>query len=654
MHRLFSSLSRFTGALLLSLVFLMEYSTGVSGSVAYVLVFLMILWLSWSNRFLWLIGIFATVLIIVGYFIIRPGADVELAIPANRVLAILTIWLSVIFAYRYRRLYEDEDVQKRQLQALFENATEGMIFANEKGEIVRINPAAEAMFGFGRGELLEQKIEVLIPDRLITAHIGKRQDLFRHPTHKPKGTGRELLAKRRDGSEFTAEISLSYFMDHQQVFYIAFIVDISERKRQEDIIQSNVDNIKRLNEALDAKVKQRTSELQATLDKLESTNGKLVIEIEQRKKIEERLIKSKQLYMTIAQNFPEGIIGVLDRNMKYLLAEGKELRKIGFAHGSPIGQSLFNGDHLSVTRNAEERMAKVLDGDSVSFDVELNDNFYNIIAAPLPDVKDEINEILVVMKNLTDRKTIERKLVRTIEKEKELGALKSRFVTMASHEFRTPLSTMLSSVFLLQNYTGDKYEAQKKTHLDRIRRSIQTLTELMNDFLSIGQLEEGQIKAILSPVQVNAFLNEALAELGSIKKNGQHIEFEYTGDDVAIMTDRQMLTNILRNLISNAVKYSPAEAAIFVKASVTDMELTLAVEDRGMGIPDHEQSEIFKRFYRAENVTNIQGTGLGLNIVRKYVKLLKGTIEFKSRLNEGTTFTVRLPVKVALENETVN
>ncbi|MGC1241498.1 MAG: PAS domain-containing sensor histidine kinase [Chryseosolibacter sp.] len=654
MQRLFSSLTPFSGAFLLSLIFFMEYYSGVSGSVGYVLATLMILWLSWNNRYVWWIGVFATAFIIAGHYMVNAGIEVPMAIPANRFLAVITIWLALIFAYHYRRLFENEEVQKRQMQALFENATEGMIFANDDGEIVRINPAAERMFGYGPGELLKEKIEVLIPDRLAKAHVGERKNLFRNPTHKPKGMGRELLAKRKDGTEFTAEISLSYFRDHQQVFYIAFIVDISERKKQENTILSNVNSIQKLNEALDAKVKQRTSELQATLDELEFSNSKLTIEIDQRKKIEERLIKSKQLYLAIAQNFPEGVIGILDRDMKYLLAEGQELRKIGFADASPIGQRLFHEDHLSITTNAEARIAKVFHGETVSFDVELNNNYYNIIAVPLPELQNEINEILVVMKNITDRKTIERKLVRTIEKEKELGALKSRFVTMASHEFRTPLSTMLSSVFLLQNYTGDKYEAQKKTHLDRIRRSIQSLTELMNDFLSIGQLEEGQVKTVLAPVQVNTFLKEALAELSSIRKPGQNITLEYSGDEVPVLTDRQGLSHILRNLISNAVKYSPAASSIFVKAAVSNGDLMISITDQGMGIPDQEQPEIFKRFYRAENVTNIQGTGLGLNIVKKYIKLLRGSIDFKSKLNEGTTFTVHIPVKVAIENEPVN
>jgi PAS domain S-box-containing protein len=654
MRRIFPSLTPVTGAFLLSLIFLVEYYTGVSGSVGYVLTVLIILWFSWNHRLMNWTGVIATAFIIAGFFHLDNEQELALAIPTNRVLAVITIWLAIIFAARYRRLFEDEEVQKRQLQALFENATEGMIFTNSQGEIVRINPAAELIFGYERGELLNKKIESLVPDRFVRSHVEGRKNLFQHPMNKPKGSGRELMARRKDGNEFPAEISLSYFFDRQQVFYIAFVVDISERKKQEEIIDANVNSIKRLNEALDAKVKQRTSELESTLSKLEHTNSKLTSEITERKRIAERLNKTQQLYTAIAHNFPEGVIGVLDKNLRYLLAEGQELKNIGFAQRDPVGQRLFYDEYNSVIASTEEKIAVVFQGESVSIDIDLRSNIYNLIAVPLPDGENEIHEILVVMKNITERKMAERKLVRAIEKERELSSLKSRFVTMASHEFRTPLSTMLSSVFLLQNYTGEKYEAQKKTHLDRIRRSIQTLTELMNDFLSIGQLEEGQIKTVFSPVGIHNFLNEAVVDLSSIKKPGQQIRLDFAGEDVTVITDRQMLTNILRNLISNAVKYSPVEASIWIKATVANQHLVISVEDHGMGIPDHEQAEIFKRFYRAENVTNIQGTGLGLNIVKKYVKLLKGYIDFKSKLNEGTTFTVHLPVKIAVENEHVN
>ena len=632
------------GFILLVLIYLIEYYTGVSSSVGYVLTVLFTLWFSWSNRYISLLGIFATLLIVVGFFTIENST--ELAIAINRGLSVITIWLAVIFANRYRLLFEDEAVQKRQLQALFENATEGMIFTNSQGEIVRANPAAEKMFGYGSRELSGKKIEVLVPDKYINDHVCQRERLLRNPEIKPKGYGRELIARHKSGREFQSEISLSYFHDRKQVFYIAFVVDISRRKKQEELIAANVESIKRLNSALDAKVRQRTSELEIALHELESANLELTREIAERKGIQARLVKSQQLYTAIARNFPEGVIGVVDKQMRYVVADGQELDKIGFSGENPIGNGLFSSRNVELTNHAERLIKNVFRGERVSFDVEVRDNIYNLLSVPLPDVQGRINEILVVMKNITASMVAQRKLERAIEKEKELSTLKSRFVTMASHEFRTPLSTMLSSVFLLENYTGEKYELQKKTHLERIRRSIQTLTELINDFLSIGKLEDGQIKAVYSEVEITGFMKESVAELNSIKKPGQQIDLELSGSETTVMIDRQMLTHILRNLVSNAVKYSPAESRIRLGITVANGELKIAVEDQGMGIPEQDQPEIFKRFYRAENVTNIQGTGLGLNIVKKYLKQLNGTIGFESKVNEGTTFTVQIPVAI--------
>lgn len=644
MKRMLSSLTPFSwGLLLLAVVYAVEYYTGVSASVAYVLSVLFILWFSWRNPYTVWIGVLPTALIVIGFFMIHN--NMEIAIAINRLLAIITIWIAIIFVNRYRKVVEEEEVQKRQLEALFENATEGMIFSNSLGSIVRSNPAAEAMFGYDAGELLGKKIEVLIPDRFGHTHVAERDSLFRNPKPRAKGMGRELIARRRNGEEFPTEISLSYFKDHDKFYYVAFIVDISERRKQQQIIQENLENIRRLNSELDLKVKLRTAEVEAALRKLESFNDELTREIGERKRVEQRLRKSQQMRSAVARNFPEGVIGVLDRDLRYVLADGQELKKIGFLSGRPIGERIFGDMNPESTAQAEPIIAKAFEGESVSIDIELRDNSYHLIAVPLPDASGVVNEILVVLKNITERKLAEHKLVRTIEKEKELGALKSRFVTMASHEFRTPLSTMLSSVFLLENYTGDKYETQKKTHLERIRRSIQTLTELMNDFLSIGRLEEGAIKAINKPVELKSFLSETVSELNSIKKSGQRLELSLPPEEISVTSDRQMLTNILRNLVSNAVKYSPADSVIRIGCRLSNQEFILSVQDQGIGIPEAEQGEIFKRFYRAENATNIQGTGLGLNIVRKYAKLLNGTIDFTSKVNSGTTFTLRLPVE---------
>lgn len=646
MRRLLFMITPLTvGCTLLVLTYLVEYYTGVSSSVGYVLVVLLTLWFSWSSRYIGWLGILATILIVMGFFTIAGDSNIAIAI--NRFLAIATIWIAVIFVSRYRKLAEEEDVRRHQLQALFENASEGMLFTNSQGKIVRVNAAAENIFGYEPGELIGKDIEVLVPDRFMKSHVGERIQLFERPSERPKGTGRELPARRKDGRIFDTEISLSYFLDGGQVFYIAFIVDISERKKQEKTIAANVESIKRLNADLDAKVKQRTAELETALRKLGSANIDLTHEIAERKRIEERLIKSQQLYATIASNFPEGVIGVLNRDMKYVLADGQELNRIGFSSLSPLGEHIFGRGNAVLTTRVEATLANVFRGESVSIDVDLADQTYNLISVPLPDLKKQVNEILVVIKNITTGKMAERKLLRAIERERELGVLKSRFVTMASHEFRTPLSTMLSSVFLLQNYTGAKYEAQKEIHLEKIKRSIQTLTELMNDFLSVGSLEEGgKIKVTYSRVAIHSFLKEMVAELNSIKKPGQRIEFLFSGNDSILMVDRAILTNILRNLVSNAVKYSPAEAPIRIHCSLTEEILVISVEDEGVGIPKDEQPEIFKRFFRAQNAANIQGTGLGLNIVQKYVELLNGTISFHSQVNKGTTFTVKLPARL--------
>jgi signal transduction histidine kinase len=239
---------------------------------------------------------------------------------------------------------------------------------------------------------------------------------------------------------------------------------------------------------------------------------------------------------------------------------------------------------------------------------------------------------------------MERDLLKTIEREKELNILKSRFVTMASHELRTPLSTILSSAFLLENYSGDELEREKPGHINKIKRSVNNLTELLNDLISLGKLEEDKIKPNASEINIMTFLEDLVPEMELSRKSNQVIRCEYSGEDNTVFLDKQLLRSILMNLIGNAIKYSSSDSEIRIQVDVTDSKLMIKVIDQGMGIPPAEQHHIFKRFYRAQNAGNIDGSGLGLNIVRKYVKLMKGSVDFQSILNQGTTFTVTLPV----------
>lgn len=236
-------------------------------------------------------------------------------------------------------------------------------------------------------------------------------------------------------------------------------------------------------------------------------------------------------------------------------------------------------------------------------------------------------------------------LSEALEKEKELNELKSRFVSMASHEFRTPLSTVLSSAYLLSKYSQTEEQPKRDKHIQRIVSSVNMLNDILNDFLSVGKIEEGRIQVRFAEVNITSLIKELLSELQPIYKKGQRIEYTNTGEEIA-MLDVSLLKHIVINLLSNAIKFSPEDAVIHISTSNTDgSELVLKVKDNGIGISKEDQEHLFERFFRGANVTNIQGTGLGLHIVAKYAELMNGTIKAESELGEGTEFIITFNLK---------
>jgi signal transduction histidine kinase len=231
-------------------------------------------------------------------------------------------------------------------------------------------------------------------------------------------------------------------------------------------------------------------------------------------------------------------------------------------------------------------------------------------------------------------KNAENELKLALSSEIELNKMKSNFVTLASHEFRTPLTTILSSTFLLEKYAtgGDKVKIDK--HLARIRSSIASITSILDDFLSINKIEEQKVVPHIDRVNLKERLERTCQDLRALVKPGQSIVYTHTGEDF-VETDPVLLGNIVTNLISNAIKYSPENSPIIVKSSV-DGRLHLLVKDNGMGIPIEDQKHLFKRFYRASNAGAIQGTGLGLNIMKHYVDMLHGEIKLQSEQGSGT------------------
>jgi len=231
-------------------------------------------------------------------------------------------------------------------------------------------------------------------------------------------------------------------------------------------------------------------------------------------------------------------------------------------------------------------------------------------------------------------------IARALEKEQEMNELKSRFVSMASHEFRTPLTTIVSSVMLASKYTELQDIGRLQKHLDKILNSVSHMTDLLNDMLSLSKLEEGKIYAQPEEFSLPEFIDQVLQDLQSTAKKGQVISYLHEGAD-AVCLDRKIFKNILFNLVSNAIKYSPENSPIRI-SSRTNSHILFEVADAGIGISTEDQPHLFERFFRGGNVANIQGTGLGLSIVSRYVDMLGGSIDFRSKIGDGTTFTVLL------------
>jgi PAS domain S-box-containing protein len=270
--------------------------------------------------------------------------------------------------------------------------------------------------------------------------------------------------------------------------------------------------------------------------------------------------------------------------------------------------------------------------------LKLNEQLEKLVEQRTVELEAVVNRLLSTNTKLEAN---EKELKISLDKEKELNELKSRFVSMASHEFRTPLSTILSSAALISRYRTSEQNENRDKHVKRIKSAVTNLTGILNDFLSLSKLEEGKVSISLSPVALPELCRLVADEVQGMLKEGQHVEYAHEGD-IEIQADSKILKNVLFNLVSNAIKYSGPGTMIDIRSQVTEEKTSIIIKDEGIGIPEPEQKHLFNRFFRASNVETIQGTGLGLNIVKEYVDLLGGTVNFESIEGKGTTFTINL------------
>lgn len=402
------------------------------------------------------------------------------------------------------------------ITSLFENATEGFVITNSKGDIVLVNPSACNMFGYTAEEMTGQKIELLIPSEYRKGHIKLRDEFYSAPKNRIMGHGRDLHGQKKGGESFPVEVSLSTYLQDNQRYVIAFIIDITHRKeieqsmvKQQHQLERVTNEMRKLNAELEAKVEERTIILKEALQRLEQSQ--------------------------------------------------KELSE-------------------------------------------------------------------------------------ALDKERQLNEIKSRFVSMASHEFRTPLSTVLSSASLLAKYTTTEEQEKRKKHIEKIKGSVKHLNDLLEDFLSLGKLDEGKVASTFYEFNLHELMQDTIDEMKALAKKGQQIVYHYSGFEI-IESDKKLIKNILINLISNAIKFSDEGSSVYVNSHTQNDMVYISVQDEGIGISKEDQEHLFSSFFRGKNALNIQGTGLGLHIVKRYLDLVGGQINLTSEVDKGTTITFTIPVK---------
>ena len=273
--------------------------------------------------------------------------------------------------------------------------------------------------------------------------------------------------------------------------------------------------------------------------------------------------------------------------------------------------------------------------------VELNSQLEQKIEARTQTLRQTVHELKEEVKK---RQEAEHKIKESLRKERELNELKTKFLSLVSHEFKTPLSGILTSATLAGKYTETDQQDKREKHLKTIQSKVKFLNNILNDFLSIERLESGKATYKFDTFPLSKVINEVIYNSNMLLKDGQRINYPDNIDDITVNFDEKILELSLTNLINNAIKYSPEFTQIDVEVIPKDKSLSIAIIDYGMGIPQKEQKFIFNRYFRAENALLDQGTGIGLNIVKSHLENLNGTICFESEEGKGSKFTITFPI----------
>jgi len=312
-------------------------------------------------------------------------------------------------------------------------------------------------------------------------------------------------------------------------------------------------------------------------------------------------------------------------------------KEFAHSHVSQRDNFIHNPSRRSMGKGRDLRGKKK---DGSEFPVEISLSHYGKEEPKMIAFITDISERVKIEDEMKAAKEAEINVLKDLTKERNLNQLKANFVSTVSHEFRTPLSTIFSSAQLIEKYPGGEGQDKRLKHTGKIQASVSLLNNMIEDILSLSKLEEGKVILKQEAVDLQELVTQIFSEVKTIYPN---IRLYLEGGNSTIYSDVKVLQHVLMNLIENGCKYGIDGGKVEVGIKTEPENIKITIADNGIGIPDQEENNIYDRFYRAANAENIKGTGLGLNIVRKNLELLGGTVEFESELNLGTTFTINIP-----------
>ncbi len=518
------------------------------------------------------------------------------------------------------------DKRESNFRNLFNNhAAVKLLIDPETGEIIEANRAAEKFYGWSKSDLKNMRItdinmaeDNFIREKMKSAREDKiNQFIFKH--------------QKKDGTVKDVEVISSKVTYNDKDALYSIIYDISQRRKLELELRKHSEVLEQ--SPVSIVITDTNGNIEYVNPKFTEVSGYTLNEA---KNENPRILKSGEQPTDYYKEMWETILS------------GKTWQG-KFHNKNKEGKLFWESAIISPIKNNEGEITNfVAIKEDITKQVEI-ENELKQYREKLEDlVEERTSELNNVNKRLAEKlekeKKLEEELEESLKKERDINELKTKFIATVSHEFRTPLAALQSSSELIQIYSAKGNEEKKQKHINRVTTTVKYLTKLLDDVLTVSRADREILENNPENTDIKEFILSVVEETKKDKKAGQEIDLDFKLDKRNNFIDTNLLRKVIVNILGNSIDYSPANENITIEVESTEENLLVEIADKGIGINEEEIEYIFDAFYRTQNSIGTQGVGLGLFIAKKALDILEGSISVKSKINDGTTFQIRVPI----------